>query len=173
LDARREKVTSSIVSSVSGFGKSGTVGRAALREALRARAVERQPGTRSAPSANGSVPPTGAARSAAPERGRAGDGIEIKVSAATDPPRMLVRFTEGVRYRAMLRDHLDKDMLYLRMDPGLAQPGTLYEVRLVLPGDEVVQCSGRVLAVLPSGTAILLSLDDGQRSRMRRAAQVV
>ncbi len=103
-------------------------------------------------------------------RGRKRKRMEVRVRTDTEPKRVEVRFSDPRRYLAMYRDHLDRDVIFLRhedLDLAIHSP---MRARLVLPNDEVVLCDASVGACLPSGTGILLRLDDDERSLLRRTA---
>ena len=105
-------------------------------------------------------------RSDRPRRQR----MEIRVRRDTDPSRVEVRFADARRYLAMYRDHLDRDVLFVRHDELDLPLGSPVRTRLVLPNDEVILCDASVGACLPSGTGLILSLDEGDRSLLRRTA---
>lgn len=96
--------------------------------------------------------------------------IEVKVTDHTEPPRVLVCFHDPKRFLAMYRDHLDRDVLFLRHDGPVLPMGGSVRVRLVTPTEDVVLCDATIQAVLPSGVGIVLSLDDDDRSLLRRTA---
>ncbi len=96
--------------------------------------------------------------------------MEVKVADHTDPPRVLVRFHDPKRFLAMYRDHLDRDVLFVRHDGPELPAGSPVRVRIVTPTDDVVLCDGTLQAVLPSGVGVVLKLDDDERSLLRRVA---
>jgi len=96
--------------------------------------------------------------------------MDIRVRRDTSPARVEVRFIDPRRYLAMYREHLDRDVLFVRhddLDFALQSP---VRARLVLPNDQVILCDASVGACLPSGTGFVLKLDDGERSLLRRTA---
>ncbi len=96
--------------------------------------------------------------------------VEIRVRMDTDPPRIEARFADAGRYLAMYRDHLDRDVLFLRHDQLDLPLDARVRARLLLPTDDVVLCDARVAAQLPSGVGFVLKLDDDDRSLLRRTA---
>jgi hypothetical protein len=185
LDERRRKGPSSVVSSIVGSSTTDARaghGRKAMRQALRGFAVRRSGGD-----ANGRLPVEPVLDQVVPRRrdharpvaatpseisGVGGrqhrrPGLEISVSDHTDPPRVEVRFNEPRSFLAMFRQHLDRDVLFLRYDgPELRVDGRA-RVRMVLPTDDVVLCDAHVGANLPSGTGFLLHMTEQERELLR------
>ena len=199
-ERRSNSVVSSIMGSSVSATRAG-VGRQALRQALRGFAVrggsaepttsepgadrplEVEPLVGGVPRRNGptrSMPPLRDEPSITPSEfsaagGRSGKArrkrLDVRVRLDTQPPRVEARFADARRYLAMYRDHLDRDVLFVRhedlVDLALDSP---VRARLVLPDDEVVLCDARVGACLPSGIGLVLRLDEGDRSLLRRTA---
>jgi hypothetical protein len=94
----------------------------------------------------------------------------VRVRTDTEPPRVEARFADPRRYLAQYRDHLDRDVLFLRHDDLALAVDTRARVRILLPTDDVVLCDARVGASLPSGTGFVLQLGDDERSLLRRTA---
>jgi hypothetical protein len=119
-----------------------------------------------------SVPPSDISRVSG--RGAGSDQkrqrLDVRVRLDTDPPRVEARFLDSRRYLAQYRDHLDRDVLFLRHDDLDLALGRRVRVRILLPTDDVVLCDATVGASLPSGTGFVLQLDDGDRSLLRRTA---
>jgi len=96
--------------------------------------------------------------------------VDIRVRRDTDPARVEVRFADPRRYLAMYRDHLDRDVLFVRHEDLDMALQCRVRARLVLPNDQVILCDASVGACLPSGTGLLLKLNDAERSLLRRTA---
>ncbi|MFH1463180.1 MAG: hypothetical protein ABIO70_02230 [Pseudomonadota bacterium] len=166
-DARARRSTTSVVSSVTGASSSTRtgVGRAALRQALRGWGDQPAGSVSSRPSPEASRP-SSLDRSVAP-------GVlplEVRLSESAEPPRILVRFHDRRRFLDMFRDHLDRDMLFLRLEGASLTSGTAVAVRMAFPGGDILLSHGLVLAVLPSGIAIQLRLSAEDRGQVREAA---
>ena len=153
---------SSLLGSLARTGGGNPTGRGAVREAMRS-SFRASSDKRSGPSSEDVKRPA--------VTDRAKTGIEIRVEPGCAPPRITVTFHDPERFRAMYRDHLDQDILFVRLGTTEVVAGTVLEVRIVLPGEEIFRLPGRIVAVLPSGTAILLTLDEGHRFRLQKAAQ--
>ncbi len=115
-----------------------------------------------------SVPPSSISHAGSDQRRR--KRVDVRVALDASPPRVDARFYEPKRFLAQYRDHLDRDVLFLRHDDLDIAVGRGVRVRVVLPTDDTVVCDGKVAAVLPSGTGLLLFLDDDDRSLLRRTA---
>ncbi len=96
--------------------------------------------------------------------------LDVRVVADASPPRIEARFHDPNRYLAQYRDHLDRDVLFLRHDDLDIAVGRGVRIRIVLPTEETLVCDGKVAAALPSGTGLLLFLGDDERSLLRRTA---
>lgn len=194
LERRRGDRPGSEVSSIAGSSTTATrsgIGRQALRQTLRGFAVRGGDGPLGDDSGAsgrplevepilGELPPRPAPRvdpfrsdppsdlSGVSARGGAGGGLEVVVSDRTDPPRLEVVFAKPRRFLTMYRDHLDKDVLFVRCEgPPLRVDGRV-KVRMVLPTEDVVLCNAHVGAILPSGTGLLLHLSSEERDVLRR-----
>ena len=119
-----------------------------------------------------SVPPSDVSRVPG-SRGRSDrkrPRVEVRVRTDTDPPRIEARFADSRRYLAQYRDHLDRDVLFLRHEALDFALDRRIRVRILLPTDDVVLCDASVGGCLPSGTGFVLKLDEDQRSLLRRTA---
>lgn len=139
------------------------VGRAAMREALRNYAGPQGEAARPAP-ASGPPPSHGG------ETQAGGAALEVRLSDRSTPAKLLVRFHDKRRFLDMVRDHIDRDMLFVRVDGASLPVGAALSVRMALPAGEVLLCDGLVLAALPSGFGVKLELTDGDRSQVQAAA---
>jgi hypothetical protein len=115
-----------------------------------------------------SVPPSSISRTAS-ERRRT-KRLDIRVAPDASPPRVEARFHDPKRFLSQYRDHLDRDVLFLRHDGLDIAVGRQVRVRLLLPTDDAVVCDAKVATTLPSGMGLLLFLDDDERSLLRRTA---
>jgi hypothetical protein len=152
------------------------VGRGAVRQALRGfavrgeeRAVEPLMGE---PSAFDSLPAWDTDGTPTEGRGRP-RRVSWTLARHHDPPRLELRFADPRRYLAMYREHLDRDVLFLRLEDPPLRVDSRVKVRVVLPSEAVVLCGAHVAAVLPSGTALLLRLNAEERDTLLREARGV
>jgi hypothetical protein len=116
------------------------VGRAAVRAALRGFADRSTDGSHSASVTSRAKP----------------DRLQVKVRPAT--------------FLHQYRDHLDHDVLFLRLEAAELPVDSAVRVHLVLPTDDRMRCDAVVGAHLPSGTGLILHLEDQERSTLRAVA---
>jgi hypothetical protein len=96
--------------------------------------------------------------------------VEVKVASSASPPIVMIRFNDPERYVSYYWKHLHRDTLQVRFQGAELEKGADVSVRLVLPGGSMVQCSGVVKVVMPTGFGIVLELTDSARSTLRLSA---
>jgi hypothetical protein len=165
-EAHARRSSPSNASSVTGASSPGRtgVGRAALRDALRGWGEGSEGSSPRHPereTIRGTSLDRGVAQGVSP--------VEVRLAASAQPPRLLVRFHDRRRFLDMFRDHLDRDMVFVRCEGAGLATGTTVAVRLAFPGGDIPMAEGLVLAVLPSGVAIQLRLSAEDRNQVRQA----
>ncbi len=151
--AQNPSWVSSIAASQRSESRTG-VGRAAVRAALRGFADRSTDGSHSASVTSRAKP----------------DRLQVKVRTDTIPARIEARFSDPATFLHQYRDHLDHDVLFLRLEAAELPVDSAVRVHLVLPTDDRMRCDAVVGAHLPSGTGLILHLEDQERSTLRAVA---
>ncbi len=128
--------------------------------------AERQFSSRRTPPTD--APSTSSKVSATPRKRKR---VQVALNLAAKPPAVSLRYNDPARYRSDWNDYLSKDAIFVRWRE--SKPGHRAKVllELTLPNGETLSCSGQVVALMPSGFGLSLTLDDDQRAVLKSQAQ--
>lgn len=149
-----------------------SVGRNSLRDVLVA--WDRKESARSAgatASARGRPRPTDESRRHGTSRDQQRRRrVEVRIARSAQPPFIVVRYNDPVRFSEHYWAHLHRGALQVRVYDHDVPAGIEIRLRLIMPNGAAVTCQGHVATVLPSWLGLALRLEDDDLLSLRFCA---